>query len=175
MEYYVLFPVWRRVRMLHCSPASRESDEKGNPVPVGISGSSCHWGTKIQGPSHLGWRLDARLTTLLSKNNIVTKYKKVETGCNLAESSKEGYGSEGLFCRRRWWLCFVLLLAQDKESYSKCSWRVESWDLRLKYRGVERDKANPYTVYKCSCVPFYVWALQSSTVYPCSSCMFNLA
>jgi hypothetical protein len=38
--------------------------------------------------------LDAKLTTLLCKKNIVAKYKKVKTGCNLAESSKEGYGSK---------------------------------------------------------------------------------
>jgi hypothetical protein len=39
--------------------------------------------------------LDARLTTLLcKKKNIVAKSKEVKTGCNLAESSKEGCGSK---------------------------------------------------------------------------------
>jgi hypothetical protein len=38
--------------------------------------------------------LEARLTTLLIKKIIVTNSKEVKTGCNLAESSKEGYGSK---------------------------------------------------------------------------------
>jgi hypothetical protein len=33
------------------------------------------------------------------KQIIVAKSKEVKTGCNLAESSKEGYGSKGLFCQ----------------------------------------------------------------------------
>jgi hypothetical protein len=38
--------------------------------------------------------LDARLTTLLCKKSIVANSKEVKTGCDLAESSKDGYGSE---------------------------------------------------------------------------------
>jgi hypothetical protein len=38
--------------------------------------------------------LDARLTTLLCEINVVAKSKEVKTGSNLAEPSKEGYGSE---------------------------------------------------------------------------------
>jgi hypothetical protein len=38
--------------------------------------------------------LDARLTTLLCKQIIVAKSKEVKTGCNLAESSRQGYGSK---------------------------------------------------------------------------------
>jgi hypothetical protein len=37
--------------------------------------------------------LDARLTTLLCKRITVAKPKEVKTGSNLAESSKEDYGS----------------------------------------------------------------------------------
>jgi hypothetical protein len=37
--------------------------------------------------------LDARLTTLLRKE-IIIKSKEVNTGCNLAESSKAIYGSK---------------------------------------------------------------------------------
>jgi hypothetical protein len=37
--------------------------------------------------------LDTRLTTLICKK-IVTKSKEVKTRFNLAESSKEGYGSK---------------------------------------------------------------------------------
>jgi hypothetical protein len=37
--------------------------------------------------------LDAGLTTLLCKKIIVTKSEEVKTGRHLAESSKEGYGS----------------------------------------------------------------------------------
>jgi hypothetical protein len=36
--------------------------------------------------------LDARLTTLLRKKNLFAKSKEVKTGCNVAESAKEGYG-----------------------------------------------------------------------------------
>jgi hypothetical protein len=36
--------------------------------------------------------VDTRLKTLLCKKIIVAKCKEVKTGCNLAESSKEGYG-----------------------------------------------------------------------------------
>jgi hypothetical protein len=38
--------------------------------------------------------LDARLTTLFGKRVIVVKSKEVETGCTLAEYSKEGYRSK---------------------------------------------------------------------------------
>jgi hypothetical protein len=38
--------------------------------------------------------LDARLTALPCKKNIVSKSKDVKTGYNLTESSKEGYGSK---------------------------------------------------------------------------------
>jgi hypothetical protein len=40
------------------------------------------------------WGLVTRLTTLLCKKIIVAKSKEVKPGCNLAESSKEGYGSK---------------------------------------------------------------------------------
>jgi hypothetical protein len=46
----------------------------------------------LPGPPSLGF--DARLVTLLCKNIIVEKPKEVKTRSNLAESSKEGYGSE---------------------------------------------------------------------------------
>jgi hypothetical protein len=36
--------------------------------------------------------LGASLTTLFHKEIIVEKSKEVKTGCNLADSSKEGYG-----------------------------------------------------------------------------------
>jgi hypothetical protein len=38
--------------------------------------------------------LDAGLTTLLRKKITVAKSKEMETGCSLAESSKEGCGSK---------------------------------------------------------------------------------
>jgi hypothetical protein len=38
--------------------------------------------------------LEAKLTNLLCRKIIVTKSKEVKTRSNLAESSKEGYGSE---------------------------------------------------------------------------------
>jgi hypothetical protein len=38
--------------------------------------------------------LDAGLTSLLCKKIIVAKSKEVKTGCNLAESCKEGCGSK---------------------------------------------------------------------------------
>jgi hypothetical protein len=38
--------------------------------------------------------LEARLTSLLCKKINVAKSKEVKTGLNLAESSKEGYGSK---------------------------------------------------------------------------------
>jgi hypothetical protein len=44
-------------------------------------------------PGLPGCGLDARLKTLLCKN-YHCKIKKSKTGCNLAESSKESYGSK---------------------------------------------------------------------------------
>jgi hypothetical protein len=44
-------------------------------------------------PGPPGWRLDARLKTLLCKNIIIMKSKEVKTGSNLAEPCKEGCGS----------------------------------------------------------------------------------
>jgi hypothetical protein len=39
--------------------------------------------------------LDARLTTLLCEKIVAAKSEQVETGSNLAESFKKGYGSKG--------------------------------------------------------------------------------
>jgi hypothetical protein len=36
--------------------------------------------------------MDARLTALLCKKTIVAKSMEEKTGCNVAETSKEGYG-----------------------------------------------------------------------------------
>jgi hypothetical protein len=33
------------VEYLHCNPASRRRRRKGNPVPGGITGPPCSWGT----------------------------------------------------------------------------------------------------------------------------------
>jgi hypothetical protein len=41
-----------------------------------------------------GWGFDIRLKTLLRKRITVAKSKKVKTGSNLAEFSKEVYGSK---------------------------------------------------------------------------------
>jgi hypothetical protein len=60
-----------------------EGDEKG---------TQCHPVTGGQRSSPPGWMLDRRPTTLLCKKITVAKSKEVKTGCNLAESSKEGYG-----------------------------------------------------------------------------------
>jgi hypothetical protein len=38
--------------------------------------------------------MDAKLMTLLCKKNTVAKSKPMTTGPNVAESSKEGYGSK---------------------------------------------------------------------------------
>jgi hypothetical protein len=48
---------------LHRSPAISRRRRKGNPVPGGLTGPACHWGTQIQGPGPPGWGLDAWLTT----------------------------------------------------------------------------------------------------------------
>jgi hypothetical protein len=64
-----------------------ECDERGPDVWC-ITEPACHGRTQIQEPSPQGWGLDARLITLLYKKNIVWKSKEVETGRNLAKSSK---------------------------------------------------------------------------------------
>jgi hypothetical protein len=48
----------------------------------------------MQGPGPPGWGLETRLTTLLCKRITVVKSRDVKTGSNLAELSKEGYGSK---------------------------------------------------------------------------------
>jgi hypothetical protein len=58
-------------------------------VPGEITGSP-----RYSVPGLPDWGLDTRLTTLLCKKTTVAKSKEVESGCNLAESSKEGYGSK---------------------------------------------------------------------------------
>jgi hypothetical protein len=55
-----------------------------------------YYSVEHEGPPD--WGLDVRLTKLLRKGITVTKSKELKTGCNLAESSKEGYDSNGLFC-----------------------------------------------------------------------------
>jgi hypothetical protein len=50
-------------------------------------------GTYIQGADPPGLGLDARPTTLLCKRSIVAKSKEMKTGCNLADFSKQSYGS----------------------------------------------------------------------------------
>jgi hypothetical protein len=68
-----------------------------------ITGQPCHWGKCVQRPGPPGWELDARLATLIFKEDYCCEIQRRETGwCNswqnrqvsLAESSEECYGSE---------------------------------------------------------------------------------
>jgi hypothetical protein len=69
----------------------------------------------MQGLGPPGWGLDARLTTLPVQKIIVAKSKEVKTICNLAEFSKEGYGSKNPHSSSTLW------------NYSKCGvYTVES-------------------------------------------------
>jgi hypothetical protein len=43
--------------------------------------------------------MDARLMILLCRKITGAKSKEVKTGCNLAESSKEGYGLKRACCQ----------------------------------------------------------------------------
>jgi hypothetical protein len=43
--YSFQYPVWRRVEYLHRSSVSPRRRPKGNPVPGGINGRHCQWGT----------------------------------------------------------------------------------------------------------------------------------
>jgi hypothetical protein len=92
---WVCEPIWGGVlEYLHPSPARSRRRRKGNPMPGGITRPLCHWGTLTQITDPPGWGLESRLTTLFCKRNIVAKSKEVKSGCNLAVSSKEGYGSK---------------------------------------------------------------------------------
>jgi hypothetical protein len=48
----------------------------------------------MQGPGSPGWMLGASLPTLPYGKKKFTKSEGVRTGCNLAESFKEAYGSK---------------------------------------------------------------------------------
>jgi hypothetical protein len=60
----------------------------------GYNWATLSLGDRVQGHGPSGCELGARLTTLLCKQIIATKSKEVKTGCNLAETSKEVYGSK---------------------------------------------------------------------------------
>jgi hypothetical protein len=50
-----VIPCGGRVQYLHRSPTSRRRQQKGDPVPGGITGSPCSWGTYIQGSGPPEW------------------------------------------------------------------------------------------------------------------------
>jgi hypothetical protein len=55
--------------------------------------------------------LEARLTTLLCKRIIVARFKQMKTGCNLAEFSKEGYGSKGAVLPLMMMMMMMMMMA----------------------------------------------------------------
>jgi hypothetical protein len=73
---YLLSPYAGGLEYFHRSPTRRRRRRKGNPMPEGITGQPCHWGTQIQGPGIPGWDLDARLTPMLSKKKILLRNPK---------------------------------------------------------------------------------------------------
>jgi hypothetical protein len=77
----------------HPSPASRRRRWKGKPVPGGITGQPCPWGTSIQRPGPPGWAWTQGWRTS-SVKKIIAKSKKVKIGYSVAEYFKESYGSE---------------------------------------------------------------------------------
>jgi hypothetical protein len=87
-----VFPCGGELEYLHRSSASRRKRRKGNAVRGGITGP--HWGTYIRGPGSPAWVLDARLTTLLCKKNILAKYKEVKL-----DFLGKAMAQKGLFCR----------------------------------------------------------------------------
>jgi hypothetical protein len=89
---------------LHRSPASRRRRRKGNPVPKGITGPPCHWGTYMQGPGPPGWGFDARVTTLLCKKLLLLHPKKRKPDAIWQNLLRKAMAQKGLFCQRwRWW------------------------------------------------------------------------
>jgi hypothetical protein len=92
-----------------------------------------------------GWGLDARLTTLLCKKVAVTKSKEVKTGCNLTESSKEGYGQKkGSFT-----IVVVLVVVDDDDDDDddeNISFHIEPWiDNSSRSSRVRIRNTNRYT------------------------------
>jgi hypothetical protein len=79
---------------LHHGPASHRRRWKWNPAPEGIAGATLSLGNINTGTwsSRLG--VGRKADDLVLWKNIVAKYKEAKTGSNLAESSKEGYGSK---------------------------------------------------------------------------------
>jgi hypothetical protein len=65
------------------------------PGAWGYNWATLSLGDKIKRPCPPGWGLDATLMTLPCKKNIIMKSREMKTGCNLAESYKEGHGSKG--------------------------------------------------------------------------------
>jgi hypothetical protein len=100
------FPCGGGLEYPHRSPASRRRRRKENPVPGGITGPPCHWGTWIQRPGPPSWRLDARLMTLLCKKIIVTKSKEAKSRWSNSRQIwqnllRKAMAQRGLFCQ--WW------------------------------------------------------------------------
>jgi hypothetical protein len=62
--HYDFSPRGGRLEYPHRSPASHRRRWKENPVPGGITGTPCHWGTYIQGPGPPGWGLGRKADDL---------------------------------------------------------------------------------------------------------------
>jgi hypothetical protein len=117
---------------LHCSPASRRKEPKGNQMPEGLTGhpvtgdiSTDIW------TSRLG--VHARLTTVFCKKNIyiVAKFKEVKTGCcNLRNRQiwqnlqREGMAQTGLLWRRRRRLSVICFPHPLASKVVKHTWRL---------------------------------------------------
>jgi hypothetical protein len=76
ISWLFFFPCGGGLEYLHRSPASRRRRWKGNPVPGGVTGPPCHWGTYIQRPGPPCWGLHARLTTFLCKKNYCCEIQR---------------------------------------------------------------------------------------------------
>jgi hypothetical protein len=102
-------------------------------VPGAIAGPPCHWETQIQGPGPGPpvWGLDGKLTTtLFCEKIIVAKYKEAKTGSDLAESSKEGYGSKSAVLTTTTMMVMIMMMNTESvpQYVSSPNYRTKSDD-----------------------------------------------
>jgi hypothetical protein len=93
----LLSPCRGGLEYFHRSSASLRRRRKGNPVPGRYSWATLSPGDIRQGPEHLGWGLDARLTTLLCKQIIVTKSEEVTPDITWQNRLRKATPQNGVF------------------------------------------------------------------------------
>jgi hypothetical protein len=123
--------LWRWVKIPRC----RWRRRKGNPVPVDMSRTPCHWG-------HTYRDLDARLTTLRCKKKFLLRNPKKRKPDYIRHNIlRKAMAQKGQFFQSLWWYIYIMLRKQWRTLNRNCGRKTGQdikWQMSMRLLGTLR-------------------------------------